>query len=693
MHGISIFSRDRKMKLKYGCLLVTIGFLLITGIKGYSQVLYIGANYHPHDDKNQEKIKSDIQLMKAAGFNVVRMGHLAWDSYEPSDGRFDFSWFDFVMEKMDEAGIKVILDIAVRPAPIWLHRKFPSIDITDASGNVLYPNHRYMEDIGDPNYQEYALRYTDALTKRYGKHPALLAFGIDNESGDGQISYSETARQRYIAWLKKKYPSLDNLNSAWATQRWSRKINQFEEVGFPIATHATDVPERMLDFRRFVSDEIVEFLFNIIDKVNTNAPNALVTTNAWYYSPMKFFDYSRIAYSRKMTRQGTGFYPGLSLTTNWGVMDALFGISRVQFESTDPYWNNEFTTMTAVPHSIRKSAYATLMYGNQMICGWTWQSMHSGEEQYLQGMIDWDGIPNRKYDEYRKIAAEFKKIEKYFPYKLQAEVGLAFSFPSEIASKYFPEQHQNQLQACFDLFYDRNMDVRILEITRSTLQYKLLFIPGVAVMDETAAKKIRDYVQQGGTVVMTSNSAMVDETGKVFSTTHPGRLSDVFGIRVGNFEEPEALNEISRKPLKGKKIEVLYRGKAVISESSRFDVIESRNAEILGRITSLDKDYPIITSNKYGKGRAIYLGIPARREILNPLLDDLIKELSLKRGPDVPDGVMVRQIDKNHLLYLNISAEQKRIERNGKSKSLLLNKNYSDGFTIEPFEPEFIEYQ
>jgi beta-galactosidase len=288
-----------------------------------AQKLYVGANYHPHDDKNIEKIKTDIGLMKAAGFNVVRMGHLAWDSYEPSEGKFDFDWFDKVMDLMNEAGIKVILDIAIRPAPIWLHHKYPSISITDENGNVLYPNHRYMEDIGDPMYQKYALRFTDAITKQYANHPALLAFGIDNESGDGRISYSETARQRFIAWLKNKYSNLDNLNKAWATQRWSRRINQWEEIGFPVATHTTDVPERMLDFRRFVSDEINQLLFKVIDKVNTNAPDALTNTNAWYFSQMKYFDYAPIAYSGKMTREGEGFYPGPSLTTNWGGYERL----------------------------------------------------------------------------------------------------------------------------------------------------------------------------------------------------------------------------------------------------------------------------------------------------------------------------------------------------------------------------------
>ncbi len=249
----------------------------------------------------------------------------------------------------------------------------------------------------------------------------------------------------------------------------------------------------------------------------------------------------------------------------------------------------------------------------------------------MEGLLDWDGVPNRKYDEYKKIASEFKKIEKFFPYKLQAEVGLAFSFPSQIASAGFPEQHDSQVQACWDMFYWRNMDARVIEISRSSLNYKLLFIPGVAVMDETTANKIRDFVKNGGTVVMTSNSALVDETGQVFASTHPGLLSDVFGIRVAGYEETEALNEISRKLYKGKKLELNYKGKSIDTESSRFDIVESKGAEILGNITSLDKDYPVITSNKYGKGRAIYAGLPAKGETLGPLLDELIVELGIKK--------------------------------------------------------------
>jgi beta-galactosidase len=165
----------------------------------------------------------------------------------------------------------------------------------------------------------------------------------------------------------------------------------------------------------------------------------------------------------------------------------------------------------------------------------------------------------------------------------------------------------------------------------------------------------------------------------------------LFGIRIGSYEETESLNEISRKSFKGKKIEVDYKGKSIMTEAARFDIIDPKGAAVIAKLTSLDKDYPIITSYKYGKGRAIYVGLPAIGEILNPLLDDLISELNLKRGPEVPAGVMARQIDNKHLLYLNITGEPKTIPLKGNSHSLLFEKNYIGNITIAPYEPEFIE--
>jgi beta-galactosidase len=671
-------------------------FVVSTVTVGRAQELYVGSDYHPHD-LNQAEIRRDEALMKSAGLNVVRMGHLAWDSFEPSDGRFEFAWFDDVMDQMNRAGIKVVLDVAVRPAPIWLHHKFPSIDVTDSSGNRQYPNHRYMEDVGDPAFQKYALRFADALVRRYANHPALLAFGIDNEPGDGPISYSETVRKRFVDWLQRKYSTVDALNKAWAGQRWSRRISQFDEVGLPMSGPVVGQPERVLDFRRFISDEVNGYLTKLIAEVNTAAPRALTTTNMWYYSSMKYFDYSPIAYAGMISRAGCGLYSGDSLRDPRGMKSALFGIARIQFENTTPFWCTEFTTVTAAPGSMRRSAYASLMYGNQMICGWTWQSMHAGEEQFLQGMIDWDGVPNRKYDEYGQIAREFGKIEKYgFPYKPKAEIGLAFSFASQIQTTTNPEYaepHDNQLENCFELFVDRNIDTRVVEVSRSKLDYKLLIVPDMSVMDEASSKAIRDYVEKGGTVVMTAGSDVLDADGQVFRDTLPGRLSDVFGIRVSGYEETGTLNELSREALTGPNLRIMLAGKSIPLKAPRFDIVHPSDAEVLGQIVSLDKDYPIVTSRRFGKGRAIYVGLPVRSEVLNPLVDTLLDELSIKRGPQAPADVMARQIDANHILYLNLGAQPRVVTLNGVSRSILRDRSYKDSFVIDPYEPDFVETQ
>ena len=173
--------------------------------------LFVGACYQPID-RTPEQIDRDIAIMQHAGFNVVRMGDLSWDSFEPSQGKFEFEWFDKVMDKMQANGIRVILDIPGSPAPIWLHRAYLGIDIVSQNGTRLPPAERYMDNISNPDYVREVGILADALTKRYAHHPAVLAIGYVNEFGNGFMSYSEPDRQRFIAWLKARYGTIEGLN-------------------------------------------------------------------------------------------------------------------------------------------------------------------------------------------------------------------------------------------------------------------------------------------------------------------------------------------------------------------------------------------------------------------------------------------------------------------------------------------------
>src|ERR1019366_7631451 len=128
--------------------------------------LFVGSCYQPID-RTPEQIDRDIAIMKHAGFNVVRMGDLSWDSFEPSQGKFDFEWFDKVMDRMEANGIRVILDIPGTPAPNWLHRAYPGVDIVSQNGTPLPPAERYMDDISDPNYVRELAILAEAMTKHF----------------------------------------------------------------------------------------------------------------------------------------------------------------------------------------------------------------------------------------------------------------------------------------------------------------------------------------------------------------------------------------------------------------------------------------------------------------------------------------------------------------------------------------------
>ena len=235
---------------------------------------------------------------------MVRMGDLSWDAFEPSEGQFEFAWFDDILKQMNQAGIKVVLDIGGSPAPIWLHHKYPSVNMVNEQGATVHPAERYMDDISDPAYREHLIRFADELTRHYADNPALAAIGYNNEIGNGVMSYSEGDRQRFIAWLKAKYGTIENLNKAWATQRWSRHLNSFDEVQLPYA-NGPSPPERYLDLHRFWSDVTVSVLDDLEKVRERNVPNLPAVSNLWDTAGRRGFDYlSSIQEIRQLRRRG-----------------------------------------------------------------------------------------------------------------------------------------------------------------------------------------------------------------------------------------------------------------------------------------------------------------------------------------------------------------------------------------------------
>ncbi|MGW9111658.1 beta-galactosidase [Microbacterium sp. NPDC055683] len=655
--------------------------------------LAVGANYHPHDSDRGTWIR-DLDLMAEAGFRVLRAGHLAWDSYEPRDGEFDFAWFDEFLDLARERGNAVILDIAARPAPAWLHRKHPSIDIVNVHGKREHANHRYMEDVGDPAYVTHAVRFAEAMTAHFAPHPAVVAFGIDNEPGSGPYSYSESVRARFITWLQHRYTTVETLDRAWGGQRWSRRLSDFDEIDLPRSGFHEGPLERLIDFRTFVSDEIVASHTALIDAVQRHARGKILTGNQWYFvegDDGRYFDYAPIAASGRITRGGGGLYPHNSQADKRTLYHALSVIARVQFESTTPYWATESTTETAVTGAVRKAAYASLLLGNQLMCAWTWQSHHAGEERFLQGLVDWDGQPNGKYEEYRRIAEEFRAIEAFgFPYIPRADVALGFSFASQLSSAALPELHDRQLDAAFNTVLELNVDARIVDIATSALDTRVLVLPGMATIDARTAERVRAFVEAGGTAVMTSGSGWFDANGKILSSTRPGLLDDVFGIRLGSYRETHILNEATEGARSGTELRIDLCGRTIATTATRFDDVHLRGADVAATIVGLDREYPAVTVNRFGSGRAVYLALPAREELLDAVLARELDLQGIAPALAVPRGVIARRTDDRHALLVNLAPEPRDIVLPSPGTSVFSGRALGDEFTLSPHDAEFI---
>ena len=646
--------------------------------------LFVGTCYQPVD-RSPEEIHHDIAIMKKAGFNLVRMGDLSWDSFEPAEGQFTFEWFDKVMDEMAANGIKVVLDIPGQPAPTWLHHKYPGANLVTQNGTVLHPAERYMQDISDPDYRRLASRMADVLTKHYAHHPALFAIGYDNEIGNSQMSYSPADRLRFIDWLKAKYVTVEALNQAWASQRWSRRINDWDEVELPYGD-GPGPAERYLDLRRYWSDVTIATLKELEAVRKQNVPDKPAVSNLWDTAWTKPFNYQR-SYRDYVTYGGWGFYPGDPVSAGLDVM-------RTKGDLETPMWFNEFTAggggYYGTKGRSRMWAYIGLIDYTQTILAWTFNSHRGGEEQALFGLVDHDSTPSWKVDEFAQIAREFQTLQTMgFPRMDRPQVAIAYSFDNAIVTstpgshptvtQYYKLGYADQVQGAFEPFYKDNIDAAVIDLTYVPLEkYKLVVIPGQYLLDEASATAIRHYVESGGTVIMTGYSDKTDEHGQWFNTPLPGRLTDVFGLHTNAFYRAE-------KPLK-----VQIGGKVQTAKDPYYEVLELDTAKPLANFLNTPEKSVAVSINHYGKGRAIYLATASQSSLIGPLVRSLYAGTGVARGPRTPDGVYARVVD-GRTLYVNSSTTPKIVKIEGARKGVLSGRRYNGTLRLEGYGVELLQ--
>src|SRR3954452_3458192 len=219
--------------------------------------LAYGGDYNP-EQWPEEIWREDVRLMQEAGVNLGSVGIFSRALLEPEPGSFDFGWLDRVLDLLHGGGIRVDLATATASPPPWLSTAHPESLPVTKDGKTLWPGGRQAYCPSSTAYREAAARLVRALAERYGEHPALELWHINNEYGRHVSEcYCDASAAAFRVWLEAKYGTLDALNDAWGTAFWSQRYHAWEEILPPRLAPNFINPTQQLDFQRFSSDELL----------------------------------------------------------------------------------------------------------------------------------------------------------------------------------------------------------------------------------------------------------------------------------------------------------------------------------------------------------------------------------------------------------------------------------------------------
>lgn len=192
-----------------------------------------------------------------------------------------------------------------------------------------------------------------------------------------------------------------------------------------------------------------------------------------------------------------------------------------------------------------------------------------------------------------------------------------------------PSKDMDYLKTCsryYQPFYERNIPVDILSTEAKLDGYKIIILPMLYMMKEGVAEKLTRFTQNGGILIATVMSGLVDENDRCVFGEYPGKLRDVLGIWV---EETDALRPEERNCI-------------VVKEGTGFtkpeydcgflcDIIHLRGAESLGSYgIDFYQETPCVTKHEYGQGKAYYIGTEPSHEFLQELTGQVLEEAGVR---------------------------------------------------------------
>lgn len=651
--------------------------------------LLFGAAYYdeylPYD-----RIEKDMEMMTAAGMNVIRIAESAWSTWEPQEGVFDFTHLHRMLASSRDHGIQVIVGTPTYAVPTWLARKCPAVITETHAGPGRY-GHRQNMDIAHPVYLEHAEIIIRRLMEEVSSYDHVIGFQLDNET-KSYDTCSSYAQEKFVAYVRGLFhDDLEALNRAWGLDYWSNRINAWEDFPDVRGTINGSLGAEYQKFQRKLVTDFLAWQSAIVSEYIK--PGQFITQNFDYdwrgYSFGIQPDVDQWEAAQPLTVAGCDIYhPSAQDLTG---KEISFGGAIARSLKKDNYLILETEAQgnhgwLHYPGQLRLQAFSHLSCGANSVMYWHWHSIHNAIESYWKGVLSHNLRENATYREACTIGADFQKYGNHL-------VNLRKSCPAAIlldneslnALQWFPVNdkvtYNDIFRLFYDAFYELNIECDILSEDDVDLfhQYKILMTPALYSVSDSLVGHLKRYVAEGGTLLSTFKTAVSDRMLKIYHDDQPHGLTEVFGMTYDQFTDGVnvGLKDL-HFPLTTEAVKNCTDCHTVIQNTVRhwMELLIPDTAQTLARYDHPHwNEYAAITGNCYGNGYAVYLGC----YIDSAVLKDLLRHVCAKAGLTLPKEqfpVILKRgtndFGKEIVYYFNYSQEEQTVTYHGADARILL---------------------
>lgn len=618
----------------------------------------IGSAWYP-EHWPKSRWKRDLELMKEAHFNVVRVGEFAWSSMEPEPGRYELDWLAEAVDLAHAEGLEVVLCTPTPTPPAWLVRQYPDIlAVRDFKSGEIQPHgQRGHVDPSNEDYRRATRGIVQAMAERFSAHPGVIGWQTDNEFWS--IPQNPSALEHFRRWCVERYGSLHDLNEAWSTSFWSQTYFAPEDIQPP---YDYPNPALWLAWYRWASELTREYQLEQIEILREHCPSDHFITHNFH--PFDDLDRACIAEDLDLI-SWDAYIMGDQLTLDPGAsghdMDRLRCLGNSDralwvMETLPGFVNWRHINRHFEPGETRTMGWHLVGHGADAVLYWQWRSAPANQEQYHGNLIQQDGEPRPVYYEIAAFGAELKNLTPHLQgTRVYSDIAIIDRWDDRQALKRQPH-HTDYDPRMEPVNWSRSFrqlghNVDVLDRIPQELHHQLVVAPQLYCLDAASAQALMAWVEAGGHLVIGPRFARKNSENALQERRQPGPFRQAAGLSV---EEYYSLP--SPIALEGK-----VKGHAR-TFAERLQV-ESESAAILasyGPGNGWLEGRPALVQKEHGKGKITTCAFCPDADFLESLLPLLMDPCP----PRLPEGVercTRRKEDRTLTIHINHTSQPQRI--------------------------------